>query len=465
MARHRFFPGWLAALGLLVAFGGSLRAEQTTPNDSTNPKGGNPAPTITGTDPAPAPTSSPNAPNAPNPAPDPATSQTPQRMDIADAVEGLVDEDEPTRRRAFHRLDAADAADIPALEKFAKSSDPEIRRQVDLILKRLKRGALAFTLQYPDGKPVVGLKLSVLVYQADQVQVYSNGGRVNVMYKAPRNGPAKEDFEADVTSDANGLITVGRFNDGDYACLVEAGDPLPTQNKDVTVHLREDTGPAKVELKRGVNLTVTVLDGDGKPVPDATVINVDQGAYLRNLQQQEHNSQMLMALSRQFTSATSDEKGVAELDRIGLEEIHPVAFKEGYDAAIGDKQDVADGGKGAVTLKLIKTQPVKMEMNFIDQTTGKPLRDVRVVMVQYSKMMAAFGARWYVDSKEDQIPTYVKNGAIDLKSTSKEGTIKGEFLPETYMVLGFSGTAVYCGNVPIPGHGGSVAVRLAPIRR
>lgn len=389
----------------------------------------------------------------------------PARLPIADAVEGLADLDEPTRKLSLERLNQADETDIPALEKFEQSSDPEVRRHVALLLKRLKRGEMVFLLSFPDGKPIVGAALRMRIFNADEVKVYEHGmpGQVQVMYNPPRQGIAQEEALIEATTDAEGRIAAGRMNDGKYLVLVESPETLPRQIVQQTVSLNEKAEPRSVQFKRGVTVKVTVQDADGNPIPEATVANMEDNRYAANIQNVP--ASQAKNYLRQMTVATADATGQAVLEQIGLKAVQLVAFADGYEVLLGDKLELADGAEHAVTLKLSKVKPIEFSVGLRNAQTNKVLAEARVLRVSATAVPAIFGGMWYTQVTQENIDEYVKNGAVDLGKTNEKGDLSFTAIPDGYTFFAFLGNDCYFGQVNMNSKNATQQLKLQPIRR
>ena len=372
---------------------------------------------------------------APAPAPDPAA-PTPRAaapdLSIADALDAISDEDKPTREKALARLARATVDDLPALEKSADSTDPEIHKQVALLLKRLKRGQLALLLKYPDGTPAANLKIAVKAY-AGEIRI-ARGGRGNQML--PGNlGPGVSELAAgDYTTDAAGKIAIGQYNDGLYTLLIATSDPLPAQSLNGQVNLSQQAPPLALEIRRGVSGPVTTVDEDGKPVADATLFYLTDLSVLN----QYRNIPVSQALQsgQMFSCGTTDEKGAAEIKLVGAGRIIVAALKEGYDLAAEDDIKAADGAKINLNFKLIKTKPIQLSI-VCKNRQGELLKTHRILLLRPKDLMKVMGNQWFNSADAKKIPTYIENGAIDLDSSDDAGCVSHQLMPDVYWVFAF----------------------------
>lgn len=406
-------------------------------------------------------------------------------MTIPEAVEGVLDEDEPTRKKAFARLEAATETDIPALEKFEEAKDPEIRRQVALVLQRVRRGEVIFQLKFADGTPAAGQKVDVKLIEvkmpeppkeeaskdgtketdpkvaaaggANQIQVQvAGGGQVQVLMAGggqvmvngmPANGKMvaqpilKEVLSTELTADADGKISLGRFNDGKYQFQLTVSDGLPMQRNNGSLELKKDT-PANVwEVRRGVNAKITVLDTDGQPIKGALVFDLGGNTGLK---------QTLLSRpvdsARRFTrgmrTAETDDKGVAELEGIGLQDINLVVLKEGCEPLVTEKVAAVDGKPLALDMKIQRIKPKEITVKLKD-VGGSDLAGYRFLLIVSSEYGVVIGAQPAPGVKSenaivsaDKFDEYIKAGAVDLGKVDTEGKLKANVLPTNYVLLG-----------------------------
>ncbi|HTL51716.1 MAG TPA: carboxypeptidase-like regulatory domain-containing protein, partial [Planctomycetota bacterium] len=407
----------------------------------------------------------PAAETKPGTAPAPAVAADPA---LVEAIESIIDEDEATRKKAFDRLNAATAADLPTLEKYENAADTEIRKQVGLILQRLRRGELAFFLKFPDGTPAAGQKITVKVLEIPappkpdenqkqaqagnnangngqgQVQVVINGnvgvGQMVVVGNgvqivgANGQGMPKEVFSSELTADATGKVVVGRFNDGKYQYQIETQDPLPRVGHNGTLQLQQDAKPVDLEVRHGIGATVTVVDEAGKPLPGALVMNVDA----RRTQQLKQSGLAVAASWRRWsTSAEADEKGVAKLEKINATELTLVAILKGYDIAGGETLPVKDGESATVTLKLVKATPIACTLS-VTGSGRKALGNLRLLFVTADTANTVLGPRWTTEITAKDIPALIEKGAIDAGTTDENGDLQAKLLQDQYYVLGFN---------------------------
>lgn len=404
-------------------------------------------------------------------------------MPLADAVESIIDEDEATRKKAFARLEAATDADIPVLEKFVQHEDAEVRRQVGLLLQKLKRGTAALVLKFPDGTPAAGQKVTVRLLElpkpvaSDKKEeasggtdgkegqvVAANGMKIMVNGNAGANvqmvvngqrvvggaaaGMPKEVFSGELTADAQGKVVVGRYNDGDYQYGITTQEPVVAQNANGTIKLEEKTEPKTVEIRRGIAAKVTVVDEAGQPVTGAVVMNF--AGYSR-IAPKNQNVGRLLNYRRSLPNSETDEKGIAEMPRANGESVTLIAFKRGYEVAGGETTAVKDGETAVFTLKLVKVAPVEWQLA---AQTGpdKPLAELRVLAVPTQEVSTILGPRWAQDATAADIPAYVEKGAVDLGTTDEKGELKAKIVPDQYTLVAFdkTGEKKYSTQVPPP---------------
>lgn len=444
------------------------------------------------------------------PAAAPATAAAPAAVvkpdiSIADAVEGILDEDEPTRKKAFLRLETADANDVPALEKFEDAKDPEIKRQVALVLQRLRRGEVAFVLKYADGTPAANQKVNVKLTEIKmpeedkkessdpkaqaagqagngaQIQVQGNA-QVQVQILGPRaggviiNGRAadgkamptyKEVLSTELTTDAQGKVSLGHFNDGKYQYQLTVSDGVPGQNLNGQIDLTGASQPKDWEILHGVTAKVTVLDADGKPVVGATVY--DLGANGKNMMKMlQMQGAVATRWMGQMKHADTDENGVATLEAIGMQQITLAILKDGYEVAVQENVEHQDGKPLALSLKLEKTQPLPVIFKPIDnqKTDLTGLRFLAIPQKEYDKIIGAANPNAGDEAETltaDKFDGYVKAGALDLGKLGENGELSATLLPDTYsLVAAADGKPSLLGlvNVPRNGKNPKIAVRL-----
>ncbi|HTL52195.1 MAG TPA: hypothetical protein VL860_06450, partial [Planctomycetota bacterium] len=246
-------------------------------------------------------------------------------------------------------------------------------------------------------------------------------------------------------------------NDGDYLCLIETTDPLPSQGLSKNVALRQEAAATKFEVKRGVKATVTVTDSDGVPLAGAKVIDVENEQWLGNLQNMRFGQGNMFG--NQFPMAETDEKGVAVLEKIGMHPIHLIAVKDGYDLAVMPDKHWEDGGTIENSIKLTKTKPVHAKIQ-LTSNRKKGMAETRVLLVSQAKQIAVVGMQWFQQLNVKDIDTYIQNGAIDFKTTDDKGAVAGDALPDQYMVFCFAGGKAYYGNLTLQSAAGDVACNV-----
>lgn len=369
-----------------------------------------------------------------SPPPQLAVTATQPDLPILDAIEGLIDEDEQTRRRAVDRVTKATEADLPTLEQFADSADPEIRRQVGVVLKKLKRGEFSLIARFPDRTPAAQIKFMVRLYVKENQKQQEQQGRI--MFVQGRGVSGKEVASIDCAADGEGKVTIGRFNDGDYLYLIEPQDPLPAQPIQGKVSMRSDSQPLEIVVKRGVTVTVTVTDSDGKPLPEVTVYNSESSDFLKQTRQM--NPMQTRMMLGHAASTQTDEKGVAVLEKVGLTEINVVAAKDTYDCAFKEQVKAEDGGQVQVALTMVKTVPYKCKLALRDAKGGALPAKLRVLAVRQNEVPKVLGQQWNLNLSRKEVDEYIKKGAVDLGEAPQEGEVALEVLPDQYFVVGLS---------------------------
>ncbi|HTL52194.1 MAG TPA: carboxypeptidase-like regulatory domain-containing protein [Planctomycetota bacterium] len=354
-------------------------------------------------------------------------------LPIQDAIDGLTDEDEATRKKAFERLNAATEADLPALEKAAQAADPEIRKQAGLLVKRLKRGEVVFQLKFPGDKAAAAVKCTVKIYAGD-IQVYNNGmGGFAVQPMNAKGVAAKEIFAQELTADAGGRLSAGKLNDGDYNYVLETEDPLPRQTLSGKISLNKDTPSISLEIKRGVTVRVAVVDEAGAPVNEVTVCNVEDANLIKQMAQLPRQHQQMML--RQYTSVPTDEKGLATLEKTGLKQINLYASKPGYDSYVQEKVAAEDGATIDAKITLVKAKPVHWTLTIHD-LKNKPIPGARVLAIRQADLVklrgGGNGALEFA-----KIDEYIKGGAIDLGTLDDQATVVTDLPPDAYWIYAF----------------------------
>lgn len=345
-------------------------------------------------------------------------------LPLPDAIESIVDEDENTRKRAFQRLEITTEADIPVLEKYAQNEDAEVRRQVGLLLQRLKRGTAALVLKFPDGTPAAGQQVS-----AEMVYVPKPDAK-------GRPGANKQVFQGELTADAEGKIVLGRYNDGDYAWWIIISRPYLIRREKIhgQMKLEENSAPLSVQVRRGFSGIVTVVDEDGQPIPDAVIKHM--GSF--------SPAQIAGVLPNSFLSrnrgrpfAVTNEKGVAILKNWTIDNPKLAAIKAGYELTGGEIIPAKDGENITVTLKLVKSMPVEYMLT-ARLEKDKLLPGARVLLVPRSTLESVLGKEWEKTSAAANIPTYIEKGAIDLGTTDLQGKLNIKFIRDQYIMVVFS---------------------------
>lgn len=367
-------------------------------------------------------------------------------MPLPEAIESIVDEDEATRKKAFQRLEAATEADIPTLEKYTGHEEAEIRKQVSLLLQRLKRGTAALVLKFPDGTPAAGqvviVKLQKEGYETDQTdqtdQVRGEAWQKQVTTGIKCGDTAtgkKEVFSGELTADAAGKIVIGKFNDGDYYYSLKTHGTLPSQKLNGRIKLEAKSTPMTVQIYRGISALVTVVDEEGKPMAGTVVMNIAGFPPAQMSQMKKQAPCQLLSYRGGLNSSETSEKGVASLEKQKSSEFLFVAIKHGYNPAFSDPFPLKDGSLLTLGLKLVKTVPVEYTLTVA--LREKPLSETHILAVPSPDWMLGIGQTWNQDSTTDDIPAYVQKGAIDLGTTDAKGNLQVKMVPYVYHLLAF----------------------------